>query len=51
VIGKDGPGFKLPTEVARNGKQTPVQHAQPFRSAKVMLLVIGADGEEVSPAV
>ena len=51
VIGEDRPGFKLPTEIARNGEQAPVQHAQPIRAAKVMLLVIGAGGEEVGSAV
>jgi hypothetical protein len=44
VVGEDRPGFELPSEFAGNGEQASVQHGQPVRSAKVMLLAIRADG-------
>ena len=51
VIGKDRPGFEIPTKVGRNCEQTAVQYRKPIRAPKEMLLVICTGGEEVGTAV
>jgi len=47
VVGEDGLGFELPTEIAGDGEETAMQHFEPLRTPEVMLFLVSASSHEV----
>jgi hypothetical protein len=49
MIGKHRPRFQLPAKFAGHGQQAAMQNPKPFRTAKMMRLLISRGGYKISP--